>query len=379
MQSNSSLSTAFRQLSVKSLWEETNSVDGPWNHVSEDFTVLADSDTGNKDEVHPHHFLKVVYTRPTGLYQTYDTWGGGYLYSSTGVQPGHSAETNLTGNNGRTAAYNRCLSKLYGKVRHSNLNVDIDGAEGRETARMLRNTIRAIRDVKKFAKKAVRDVRKDPTLTLSNAWLQYRYGWLPAVSTIYGALEHQSLHWNEFIVRSSASAGFSASRVIDNGQYQLPRKTSIESHQYRTKMQISYRVTNAEEWALDRIATLDPASLAWEVLPGSFVVDWIYNVGGYLRAKEIALNSNLAFVEGWRTDTSLETNTTILDGKFYQRPWDPGDSKWTKASMAGHYVRKEKNRYLLSQMPFPQQPTLEFDLGGKQLISAAALLRQLFS
>jgi len=346
---------------------------------SEVFTVLADH-VGNGVDPNPHHFIKVVENHPFGDSYYYDTWGGGYLYGQHKCQGGSysNGQEAFHSNNGADVAYQQALARLYGKIRNSSLNIDVDAFEGRETARMIRNTIKAVRGIKSFTKQAIKDIKKDPTLSASNAWLQYKYGWSPLVGTIYDALEFHSKEWPKYNVRARGKASSYDGAEIATGGYYSPDRSVVESGSYRTQIDLTYQVTDVESFALDRIATLDPASIIWELTPYSFVADWFYNIGEYLKLKEMATSSNLSFVKGYRTDTRFETQAYLFTGKYYVSPWQD-EGKWRSWSMVGSRVRKEKERTLLTSMPYPVTPSVKCDLGSSQLISAAALLRQLFS
>lgn len=110
----------------------------------------------------------------------------------------------------------------------------------------------------------------------SSAWLSLRYGWIPLASDAYEGAE--------------------ALRVIQNGrktQTRVRGRSTVKTPQNQTgtvkakTVRHTYRVQNVlktdiQMSALESLGFSNPASLAWELLPGSFILDWVLDVGSFL-------------------------------------------------------------------------------------------------
>lgn len=119
---------------------------------------------------------------------------------------------------------------------------------------------------------------------------------------------------------------------------------------------------------MSNFSSLNPVSIAWELMPWSFVIDWFYDVGGYIRNLETAMLHNSRFIHGYvtygeKTDVKLKQHGTV----------SVSGSKRIYAYTGGA-VRTMKDRAVLTSYPFPRIPVVSVDLGSGRLANAAALL-----
>lgn len=139
----------------------------------------------------------------------------------------------------------------------------------------------------------------------SQLWLEYQYGWKPLCSDLYTL-------YNESI------------RTLDNPLL-LTAVRNINSHQqYRTTNNVNFDLIEADcdvintckitaqisEAYLHQATSLglvNPLSLGWELVPYSFVIDWVCPVGNFFEA--LSAPAGLTFVSGFRGQR-CETRTT---------------------------------------------------------------------
>ncbi len=127
--------------------------------------------------------------------------------------------------------------------------------------------------------------------TVPELWLEYIYGWKPLLSSIFD---------------------------ICKGQYRDPylkirkraKRTDVLPHATGTTASFDYVIQRTNTAVVTAVGTVtvtgmayssaselgltNPASLAWELLPGSFLIDWVLPVGPYLE--------QLTAMGGSRTD-----------------------------------------------------------------------------
>lgn len=120
---------------------------------------------------------------------------------------------------------------------------------------------------------------------LDNAWLSIQYGWLPLLSDAHSGAEAIAHFVDEpgvYEVRVSRYAG--GKRELANSptgdQYYLLRPRV--KHVY-SRRQIIARLREKDVAKLTGLT--DPLSIAWELVPYSFVVDWFIPIGQYLEAR----------------------------------------------------------------------------------------------
>jgi hypothetical protein len=73
------------------------------------------------------------------------------------------------------------------------------------------------------------------------------------------------------------------------------------------------RVTCTMTAELETLGLLNPLSLAWELLPYSFVIDWFLPIGDYLAAT--TASAGMTWVNGWsRTERKQRATANIFNG-----------------------------------------------------------------
>jgi len=117
--------------------------------------------------------------------------------------------------------------------------------------------------------------------SVSDAWLSLQYGWKPLLSDIYDTME-----WYEGKTRNPRVLKFHASKVKKSQVANVNSGTTSTKELFvpaslRASSRITYLLT--EQLSTPRALGLtNPASVAWEVVPFSFVVDWFIPIGNYL-------------------------------------------------------------------------------------------------
>lgn len=121
----------------------------------------------------------------------------------------------------------------------------------------------------------VREWSKD----LSNLWLEYHFGWAPLLDDIHSACN--VLKSNPPAQRVTAT-GKAELEVRDiRGQYAW---STIALYESRAKIGAEVYVSNGNLALANQLGLVNPASVAWEVVPFSFLVDWFIPVGKFLES-----------------------------------------------------------------------------------------------
>ena len=161
----------------------------------------------------------------------------------------------------------------------------------------------------------------DVGLGLSNRWLEYQYGWAPLFSDIENVAKR---------LRDQASTELlvSAKREIKE-PWPLPIRPYASYGAWEAtgtivagaKFRIDMVVTDPGLSALDSVGLVNPLSLGWELLPYSFVVDWLIPFGNFLTglSASVGLSFKGASLTTW-TAASFDVGycelPTFLSGKL---------------------------------------------------------------
>lgn len=325
--------------------------------------------TGKRPKTGPlpahSYFFRIDELRFKHTYDHYDTsnnhtWGRGDGLSNdtnNGIQlsPTFDAIDNVLSS--------QALSKLTEKVR-GDLDISVDIAEGHKTLKMLRTVDQFVEYSNTFARKY------GALKVVGNAWLQYIYGAKPLLSTIYGCADENLRTVINRTARHSARASgrFNPDSITFNtlwGSMTLPTPGASVKRSWTYGVDVT-----TDQFDMARWSSLNPLSIAWELLPYSFVVDWVYNVGGYLRNMETAVLYGNKFRSGYRTRLTagvipINVARTSLAG-------------FTKVSdtFTGNARLLIIEREPLTTYPAPRLPSFNARLGSSRLFSAAALLAQ---
>lgn len=243
------------------------------------------------------------------------------------------------------SAENKCLAKLQG----GDVNLATFFGEGHKTLQMFTSSVSRIAHAAYAARrgqftKAFSFLGVDPTRSslsrlrkiadtskkgkelLANSWLEYTYGWKPLVQDLYGSVE---AYQKGFVQQGHVF--WTRSQVSDSKLYEFKQLAPYQSNfgpkiyfhatgscHAVAKSGIQFRVKSSYVATLQSLGLLNPLSLAWELMPYSFVVDWFIPIGDYLAAT--TATAGLTFIDGWsRAEQVREVNASIYNGSFTSR------------------------------------------------------------
>lgn len=286
------------------------------------------------------------------------TWGG-----STAAQ--------------ETDSYNNAVSSLMESIRGS-LDLSIDLAQYSKTARIGRDVLKVISSLKR-ARNPVAIIK-----AIGDARLTWVYGIKPTLQSIFDAVEFEAIHYlnlNRFFKGRGKSVQTWKDKSFGDGWPDYTYSCNADRvESVRDEIGIVLRIPDNPTTGLARLTSLNPVSIAWELMPWSFVIDWFVNIGGYVRDLETALVYDKYFVRGYRTQTK-RTHITERGVRHIDIPYvglfSPAEQ------YRGHWsyttIRSRKTRVVLYSFPYPKPPVFNCNLGSGRLLNAAALLSTFLS
>jgi len=216
---------------------------------------------------------------------------------------------------------------------------------------------------------------KKGTLEASNDFLAFSFGVRPLISDIYGAA--QSLARLDSSIYSDTVIVHGRSTMTDLKTDKLVNWYYTDSQTTRCKVTIHYRleykITNGTASTLKNLGLINPAEIAWEVLPWSFVIDWILPIGNYIQS--LTAETGLTFITGSKTVT-VETQYQA-ERSYDSSKWWGSNSSWNASGQInGQKTVKTKVRTVLGSAPGTRLPSFRSPASFQHLMLTLALLRQ---
>lgn len=270
--------------------------------------------------------------------------------------------------------YNEALTRLYDQIRQAETNLAVSIGEGRETSKMLGKALRSMGEVLLVAKRAKRDFLRSPSKSLAQIWLSYKYGWLPLYSDVYAFLNFTSRTFDEttFVARRSRTVTVDKTQKVASPSVW---STTKGFQRHSALISVTTKVSDTTAFDRSRITSLNPLSVAWELVPFSFVVDWFVDVGGYLALQEAALGSGLTFKRGFVTEVCVQKASNDVVGTEIGPGYPVTYGRVIYNSRNRELYRVAKRRQVLTGFPRPNFPRFKVSLGSQRILSAASLIR----
>lgn len=167
--------------------------------------------------------------------------------------------------------------RVWSQLANQNTNLALLFKERQQTVDMVTGYVQdLIQYKKKFLKSIKKAYKRNDHRLVASKWLEYRYGWTPLLSDIENLVNKPLGHPSMRI-----SASMSRQAYI---QYQHPNRADIEDYYVRVSRSASCYITprNVTQITAQQYGISNLGLTAWELVPYSFVADWVFDIGGYL-------------------------------------------------------------------------------------------------
>jgi len=227
-----------------------------------------------------------------------------------------------------------------------------------------------IKASKRMSKRFARDFRRSQSKAISNGWLELQYGWRPLLSDVFGAAEAiaQSRYgYPTGKVSSSITTVRTYTERFQEDPQFVPENRTWELR-YTRKYVCYFRLTNDVLVQFNKLGLTNPALIAWELTPYSFVVDWFLPIGNWLNSMDATLG--VEFLRGSATTFRKCRGHAVWNGTVKRT----SDTKTVTAEAAHEWV--DMDRTVLTVWPSVGFPAFKNPLGLEHLSNAMALLTQ---
>ena len=258
-----------------------------------------------------------------------------------------------------TRMIDRAIVSVYSKMKSPKFDGLTNLGELKETIKGILNPMSGVKGIlKKLTKKPVRSYRKKSSSNtymahVNSQWLEYRYSLMPLVLTIQDGLKAatwklQGSGYMTQVTHSGERVRYPEVMSIHNGvDFYIPVKFILKTESdVRVGASIASQLNINEQnfWGL---SLMDIPSTAWELVPLSFVGDWFFNVGDWIRAvtpdpTRRILSSSVSI---------RRSRITTLDITHFQA--DEKAKTWQTVNKGGNatYLQQNLARYTNPDLP----------------------------
>lgn len=154
----------------------------------------------------------------------------------------------------------------------------------------------------------------------ANNYLAYKFGWMPLVADAMGAGAHLATRARAVRIRSSSRISSTEPVSIVQripvfnigGQDEFQFVHALNGSKFAFEQVVcEYRLASAFWDEARRLGFLNPAKLAWEVIPLSFVVDTFLNIGDWLGSLDQGFGLEFvtaSYTQGYRTSGKVTSS-----------------------------------------------------------------------
>lgn len=225
-------------------------------------------------------------------------------------------------NNSRSAAQVKALNKIGGQA--ANLGEDL--ATYKQTVHLFGSKAAILKDalyafkhrfLRKYLFQSARTIARNGDKVLAQLYLEYIYGLVPLVQDVYNI--HQLMKDYASGVKPIIIHGHGSSTQGSTSQLQGRVSSTTggwkadKTEQYTSRCDLYGQVDPSAVVfrIINQLGLLNPLSLAWEITPWSFIVDWFIPIGPLLNAYTAPVGLN--FISG-TTATKMKRSKS---GEFH--------------------------------------------------------------
>jgi len=182
------------------------------------------------------------------------------------------------------AQYNELYGRFVGKLRHGSASLGVTLGSWSQSRSMIVKRLKGIDNIFRGVQEAV---KRKPYLKrkkdVASDFLEGEFGWVPLLADIHAicstvcgnAVPDQwvsvSKRYNMHEITDTSYAGMVTNRIILSGNARMTLAAGVE-------------IDNPNLWLANRLGVINPLTVAWDLVPWSFVVNMFVNVNQIIGA-----------------------------------------------------------------------------------------------
>lgn len=291
------------------------------------------------------------------------------MFARQGLGPSGYCPTFYGASNGSTepmdwswnALDNECYARFQGRLRKGSASMGVTIASWKQSRDMivtrsnhLRRTLDSTIGHLQGNRGALKRLRRDRE-PLANQVLETEFGWRPLFSDLHNALFTVCKDGipPEWITSRARTAVYNYRKVGST--------TITEDGTMKVSYSARVEIENPNLWLLNRLGLINPATVLWDLIPWSFVVNMFVNVN--------AMISSITDEVGLNISGRSVTRSSLIGREYLQ--FDSGGYAHER------HLLKAKNRELGTQV-YPHWQVKVPDLNWELALIASSLVVQKF-
>jgi len=279
----------------------------------------------------------------------------------------------------------RAIIKALTALKGQNVNLSQCFGERSQTARMFEDAInRIVKSVRGYKNRRPKDwyqvVKKTwwgHSKKLPQSWLETVYGWQPFCSDVDGAVKslndkeqdgdaYRATVYGNVSERSRLRNQLNPSNIHSGLGVFYDQDTS-----FGCRVRLDYVLENPLTATLAQLGIFNVASVAWELAPYSFIIDWAVPIGDYLNCMDASVG--WTFLGG---TCSRFTQVRRRGTGAYNKYPNTATHFFTMYGEGGTYQGSHVNlsRTVYDSSPLPRFPGIKNPLSTTHIANALALL-----
>jgi hypothetical protein len=277
-------------------------------------------------------------------------------------------------------AGHKATNQLYEKLADEQVHIGNMIAERAQTYEMLTSSVARLRSFLQSPRRTVVNFitsgYKNISKQVSDDFIQYCFGVEPLVSDVYTlanklAESMSDLKKSDMVkVRSGGSADDSFEYTSEGAFWVDHHSVKVE---VRCRFMCEYRIDGVFLASLKNYGLVNPASVLWEVMPWSFVIDWFLPIGKFISS--ISAENGLEFSTGTRSTLIRTTKTVVRKYRYYDDLYVNYGKEWV-GEISRTQVTETKHREVLTAPPVSRLPRFKSPFSTRHFLLSLALWRQ---
>ena len=178
--------------------------------------------------------------------------------------------------------YNNAYARLRGRLYNGSAALGVTVGTYKESRQMMVDRFNSLNQRADEAAARLATARNKHKV-LASTHLEVVFGWMPLLSDIH-ALTTTVIGKDPLLDTTTVKGR--AIAVLSHDKHELIAASTpqtsrwlVADGRYVVEIGSRVRVTNQNLWLLERAGSLNPASVAWDLVPWSFAINWFINTG----------------------------------------------------------------------------------------------------